>query len=381
MEEKAKVAIIGGGVTGLFTAYYLAKKGVTDVVVLEKKYIGYGASGRNGGGVRQQWGTRENIELTKASVGVFERIAEEANYPIWFNQGGYLILAHTEEEKREFDRMRRLQNSLGVKTRWLEPEEAREIVPEINTDFIIGANYNPTDGVLQPFLLLWGLEKWLRERGVRIYTYTPVTGFRVEDGRVRKVLTERGTVEAENVMIAAGTFCRDLAAQLGVSIPTRPERHEAMCTEGMKRWLKPMIISFHYGIYFSQSYYGEIVGGIGNPRERPGLNLSTSTWFLQAFSTIATKIIPKFRHVRILRQWAGCYDVSPDRKPIMDRLPGLENVFVSCGYSGHGVMISPAVGMIMSSMMLGEKPPFDPAPYSLDRFERGALEVEGAVVG
>jgi len=161
MEEKAKVAIIGGGVTGLFTAYYLAKKGVTDVVVLEKKYIGYGASGRNGGGVRQQWGTRENIELTRASVGVFERIAEEVNYPIWFNQGGYLILAHTEEEKREFDRMRRLQNSLGVKTRWLEPEEAREIVPEINTDFIIGANYNPTDGVLQPFFLLWGLDPHL----------------------------------------------------------------------------------------------------------------------------------------------------------------------------------------------------------------------------
>jgi len=374
---KNDVVIVGGGITSLMTAYHLLNRGITPVIV-EKNYLGSGATGRCGGGIRQQWSTAENIILARESVKFWERFDEEIGGNAHFRQGGYLVLVYS-DEKRYIENVK-LQNSLGVPSQWLSPEEAKEIVPYLNIENLIGATYCPTDGVAYPFSVVFSLEKYLTKRGVKILKKAEVLDFKYSDGIVEEVITNRDKLKAENVLIAAGAWSRLLLEKLGKKIPNQPYRHEILATEVMKPWLKPMVISFDTGIYFSQTYRGEIVGGIGMP-EQPGYKLNSTLDFIKRFASVATKIIPAMKYLRVVRQWAGFYDVTPDARPILDRVEGFENVYVACGYSGHGFMISPEVGKIMAQMITGEAISHDISNLSMDRFKKGVITKEANVVG
>ncbi len=299
------IAIIGGGIMGLATAYELTQQGVTDVIVLEAHHLGWGASGRNGGGVRQQWSTELNIRLMQESVEICRSFAQELGVNIWMRQGGYLFLAKSDAQLARMEKAIALQNRCDVPTRRLDMREAKEIVPEIDEGPFVGAAYNPTDAIVFPWPFLWGYAQAAARRGVEIHTETPVERLEVT-GAGFSLSTRKGLVRARRVLAATGAFTPKLLAPLGVTVPTWPQRHEILSTEGMKPFLGPMISVLDTGLYFSQSLRGELVGGITLPEPRTDeVDLSSTLGFLEAMARGMVEVMPRLGHVKVVRQWAG----------------------------------------------------------------------------
>ncbi|MBU7026482.1 MAG: FAD-binding oxidoreductase [Theionarchaea archaeon] len=379
MKDKAEVVIIGGGVTGCGAAYNLVKKGVTDVVVLEKNYLCYGASGRCGGGIRQQFTTEANIKLAMDSVRIFEQLSEELDTDIEYDQGGYLIITY-EDEVEQFKENVKLQNRMGLQSRFITPEEAREIVPLLNIDPIAGATFCQTDGHANPFRVVHGYAKKAEEMGVEINKFTEVTGIKVDDGQITAVKTNKGTVKTSIVVNAAGAYSRDIGLMVGVDLPNKPYRHEILVTEPIEHVQDPMIISFKTGIYFSQQECGSIIGGIGDPEEPSSYNLSGSLRFLRRMATTMIELVPAYGHLNVLRQWAGLYDVTPDAQPNLGWTEGVEGFCQANGYSGHGFMIAPKVTELIAELIVDGKTSMPIDDLNVKRFE-GEITGEAYVVG
>ncbi len=373
--------VIGAGIVGLMTAYHLVRRGVQDVAVVDQAPgLLLGASGRNGGGIRAQWTTVENIELARRSVEQFRDLAFETGHHTWFRQGGYLFLARTETHMQQLREATNFQNAHGVRTKLISPEEAKELAPLLSTEGVVGATFNPDDGTLFPWPVVHGVAEWLREQGVPIQLNTPVTGFRRSNGRITTVETGTGPVDAEHVVLAAGAWSREVAARAGVEIPTHPERHEILVTESLKPFLKPMVVDLSNGLYCSQAMRGELVGGMGYPHYE-GPSWSSTFEFLQAFAAALTRLMPSLGGVNVLRQWAGSYDMSPDHKPILGRAGDVENLYVACGMAGHGFMLAPMAGQLTAELVTGGRPSMDIHKFRLARFIEGDVQMESMVIG
>ncbi len=383
LPERAEVVIVGGGIMGLGLAYNLARLGKTDVVVLEKSYLCYGASGRNGGGIRAQWSSADNIELMKRSIAHCKRFAREMGINVWFRQGGYLFLTRREDVLAALEKNAELQRAHGLRTRLLSPEDAREIVPELNTEGLVGAAFNPDDGIVFPWPFVWGYARQAEERGVRVVTHTKVIGLEVTGGRIVRIHTTRGDIRPDVTVNATGAWSPELAKMAGVDLPNRPYRHEILAMEPLKPWLQPMVSLLDNGLYFSQSMRGEIVGGMGDPDEPPGMNFDSSFTFLRRFARAATSLVPRLAATRVIRQWAGCYDVTPDGHPIVGEVPEVKDFIHLVGFGGHGFMMAPAVTELCARWIAkGEKDPyFD--KYVVDRFAGGksGFESESMIIG
>ncbi|MBU7012544.1 MAG: FAD-binding oxidoreductase [Theionarchaea archaeon] len=379
MKEKAEVVIVGGGVTGCGIAYNLAKKGMTDVVVVEKEYLCYGASGRCGGGIRQQFTTEANIRLAMESVRLFEQLSEELDTDIEYDQGGYLIIAY-QDEVEQFTKNVQLQNSQGLESKFISPEEAREIVPLLNIEPIAGATFCQTDGHANPFKVVHGYAKKAQEMGVRIHKFTEVTDIETDDGQIKGVKTTKGTIKTDTVVNAAGAYSRDIASMVGVELPNKPYRHEILVTEPLEHVLNPMIISFKTGIYFSQQKCGSIIGGIGDPEEPSSYNVSGSLRFLKRMAKTMIELVPAFGHLNVLRQWAGLYDVTPDAQPNLGWTEGVDRFCQANGYSGHGFMIAPKVAELIAELIADGKTSVPIDGLNVKRFE-GEITGETYVVG
>ena len=382
----AEAVIIGGGINGLAAAYELAKLGLEDVVVVEKNYIGAGSTGRCGGGIRQQWTTEENVRLAQESVTLYENLAAELGYQTFFRQGGYLMISEDEGHRPALREAVALQNRCGAPSEFLEPEQCREIVPQLNIDRIRAASFCPKDGTAYPFSVVWGYAKAAHRKGVRIFIKTQVTGIETEGDRVVAVQTDKGRIATSRVVNCAGPWARHLAAQIGVELPNRQERHEIMVSESLKPCLDPMVISITNGIYFSQSMRGEIVGGIGDPEEAQGEGLSrfdtrSQLRFAVRFARALCELFPPAAPLRLMRQWAGMYDVTPDHRPILGGVSGLDGYYHICGFSGHGFMLGPTTAKRMARFITTAQPDEIITSLSLDRFAGGTLQVDAFVVG
>jgi sarcosine oxidase subunit beta len=354
--ERAEIVIVGGGVVGLSIAYQLAKRGLTDVCVLERGYLAEGASGRNGGGVRQQWSTALNIRLMQQSVDLCRGFAKELGVNVWFRQGGYLFLARTAAEVARLEKNIDLQNKCGVPTRMLSPGEAQEIVPELDLEGIVGASYNPSDGILFPWPFLWGYAQQAARLGVQLFTHTPVTGIDVVGGPTGAgfvVTTPRGRVQARRVIDACGAWSPEIARMVGVTLPTWPIRHEICSSEPLKPFLKPMVSELTSGLYCSQSMRGEIVGGVSMPGERSTFSMGSRLAFVATYARRLVRLMPVLGDIKILRQWAGPYDCSPDGNPILGEPPGVPGFYLACGFVGHGFMMAPVVGQLYAEWLTG----------------------------
>jgi len=369
--EKAEIVIVGGGVMGLAIAYYLAHAGLDDVVVIERGYLAEGASGRNGGGVRQQWSTEINIRLMQESVELCRRFAVDLGVNVWFRQGGYLFLARSEKEVARLEKNIAIQNRCGVATRMLDAEGARSIVPEIDTAGIVGAAYNPTDGILFPWPFLWGYARQAAAHGVRIFTQTPVIGLAPRSAGGYSVTTPRGTIQARRVINACGAWSPSLAKMIGVEIPTFPIRHEICSSEPLKPFLKPMVSELASGLYCSQSMRGEIVGGVTIPGHASTYAKGSTLEFLATYSRRLVKLMPILGDIKILRQWAGPYDQSPDGNPIVAAPREHPDFFLACGFVGHGFMMAPIVGKLYGEWLTGGTKHEIFERYTLDRFRDG----------
>jgi sarcosine oxidase, subunit beta len=371
LPDRAEIVIVGGGVIGLSIAYHLAKRGLTDVVVIERGYLAEGASGRNGGGVRQQWSTEINIRLMQESVELCRRFAVDLGVNVWFRQGGYLFLAREPQEITRLEKNIAIQNRCGVKTRMVSPEQARDIVPELDITGVLGGAYNPTDGILFPWPFLWGYARQAAALGARIFTQTPVGGLEAVDGGYM-VRTPRGAVHARRVINATGAWSPQLAKLIGVDVPTYPIRHEICSSEPLKPFLRPMVSELRSGLYCSQSMRGEIVGGVTLPGHGSTYAMGSTLEFLATYARRLVRLMPILGDIKILRQWAGPYDQSPDGNPVLGPAPGHPDFFLACGFVGHGFMMAPIVGKLYAEWLTGEQPHEIFSRYKLARFTDGS---------
>lgn len=382
LKERYQVVVVGGGANGLGVARHLAKAGLTDVLVLERSYLLAGASGRNGGGIRAQWGTADNLVLARDSIRMFRDMSAELGFNVWFRQGGYLFLAHDEEKAKALKDVVKFHNANGVKSRYVTPTECEVLVPELNTKGVVAASYHPGDGIIFPWAVVFGLAKACVELGVDVRTFTGATGLRTSSGRVTHVETTRGTVACDWVVNAAGCWSREVASWAGVDLPNLPVRHEILVTEALKPFLDPMVVDLRNGLYVNQDMRGEVICGIGSPGEKPGVEFRSSFDFTKRVARALLDVLPTLGDVKVLRQWAGAYDVTPDGKPVLGPSPGVENLVQLNGASGHGFMVSPMTTRMVADHVLGRKPPVALEPYLLSRFGPGwTPEKETLVIG
>jgi len=382
MNKTASVVIVGGGISGCAIAYTLAKKGVKDIVVIERDYLSSGATGRCGAGVRMQWGTEMNCRLAKYSIEFFERANEELDYEydIEFKQGGYLIVASTEKEVNQFKKNIALQNSLGIPSRLLTPKEAKEIVPHMDETKIIAATFNPKDGHLNPFHTTQAYANAAVRLGVEIMKYTTVTGINVENGKVVGVQTDKGYISTPVVVNAAGGYSQLIAKMVGIDLPVYSERHQILVTEPVAPMQGPMFMSFSLNIYCQQTPHGSFIMGRGDANEPRDLRITSSWHFMEEMAKTCTELLPPLKELRVVRQWSGLYNISPDRQPIYGPVKEVEGFYLACGFSGHGFMFGPVTGVVIAESILGETPTIPVHMLDKDRFERGELLLEPSVV-
>jgi sarcosine oxidase, subunit beta len=376
MRDHAEVVVIGAGIMGLSVAFHLAELGVTDVTVVDKGYLCGGASGRNGGGVRAQWSSEDNVRLMLESIQMCREFASKMKINVWFRQGGYLFLARTPALLSQLEKSVALQNDCGLPTRMMDARDAKRLVPELDASGILAASYNPNDGVVFPWPFVWGYAQAAKQRGVDVLTWHEVVGIdtnhgRIEGVRVRpsgplRAVSREGSREARTaaaaaadvtsirtrrVVNAAGAWSPSIAKMVGIDLPNRPHRHEICSTEPLKPWLKPLVADLGDGLYFSQSTRGEIVGGIGNEYVAPGLDQGSSHAFLGKYARSLVRTCPILSAVKVLRQWSGSYDLTPDANPVVGETDGIEDFYQASGFMGHGFMMAPVVGKWLAGLI------------------------------
>ena len=385
MSERAEIVIIGGGIMGLAIAYNLAKLGVTDIVVVDRNYLCGGASGRNGGGVRAQWSSEANVRLMQESIRMCREFAREMKINVWFRQGGYLFLTRDEEKRRALEKSVKVQNECGLATRMLTPREAKEIVPELDISGLTAASFNADDGVVFPWPFVWGFARAAEKLGVKVMTFTDVVGFETKGKKITGVTVRANdsklTIETSKVVNAAGAWSPEIARMLGVELPNKPHRHEICSTEPLKPWLGPLVADLTDGLYFSQSTRGEIVGGIGQERVPDGIDQNSSFAFLGIYAKSLTRACPVLGNVKVLRQWAGCYDITPDANPIIGPVDEVEHFYQASGFMGHGFMMAPVVGKLIAQYIVEETPLPMFERWNLRRFKEGKLLSEAMIIG
>ena len=381
MIEKADVAIIGGGINGCSLAYELSKKG-KDVVVLEKNYLASGATGRCGAGIRQQWSTKENAILAIKSVKKFECLTDELEADIGLRQGGYLIAIHDEEEMKQAEKNVKMQRSLGLEVEILDEQGIKEVVPILDVKGMdaIAATFCPTDGHADPFKTTYAYANAAMKNGAKIYRFTEVKDILTKDKKIVGVKTNRGEIKTSIVVNAAGAWSKEIAKMAGIELPNMPYRKEILVTERMKHIFDAMVISFKDGIYFSQQEEGQILGGIPSPEEKPGYHTMPTFSFLRHMAKTLTRYAPVLKHINVIRQWTGFYDVTPDARPILGEVD-VEG-FIQCnGFSGHGFMLAPMVAQLLAELIVDGKTSLPIKNLLLERFKKMKIERERSVVG
>ncbi|AKG90772.1 Glycine/D-amino acid oxidases {deaminating} [Geoglobus ahangari] len=357
-----RVAIIGGGVMGLSTAYYLAKMGA-DVTVFEQKYLLYGASGRNSGGITPMIDKKELIPFAVKSLELYDTLPAEVDFNFLFRKDGYIKVAASEEDAEKLKKDVRMQNELGVRSKIIEPDEVREFVPDFNTSAITLASYCEDSGVIFPWPVVWGLAKGCRELGVKILDQTRVEEVVVEGG-VKGVKTNGELHKADVVVNAAGAWSNEISKMAGAKLNNRVVKEEICVTESIKPYLDPYIFDVTYGVYLSQSARGEIVGGIvGSEVEE--IDTRSSLEFAVRYAKRATQLIPMLKGLAMLRQWAGVYDEGRDGLPVVG-FTEVEGFVQANGLGRHtGMIVAPAMGRELAKLIIkGENPnlkPFSPS--------------------
>jgi len=381
MKNSADVVIIGGGVQGCSIAYNLAKRGQNNIVILEKNTCANGSSGRCGAGIRQQFGTEMNCILARDSIKIFEQLSEELDYDIEFNQKGYLILAYTEKEVSQFKKNIQLQQRLGIDSRLVTPEEARKIVPPLDTKNVLAASYCPKDGNVNPMLTTFAYAEAAQRLGVKLYKFTEAQNIESEHNQVTAVLTNQGRILTNTVVNAAGGYAKEVGEMAGVEIPVYSQRHQILVTEPVTPLWESMLMSFSRNFYFQQLPNGTIVGGYGDPEhEKKGHDTGSSWQFVTTMAKKMTRLIPVIKNVRVVRQWSGSYNMSPDSQPILGDHSRLKGYYMSVGFSGHGFMLAPVSGKMLAQCILEEEIDLPIEKLDIGRFERGELILEPSVV-
>ncbi len=380
-KDTADVAIVGGGIMGASTAYHLALRGCTDVVVLEKDLLAQASTGLSAGGIRQQFSHPANIRLSQEAVAVFERFKETLGVEIEFRQVGYLFLAQSEEVWQEFLDSVKVQRAHGVPVEVLTPDEIKHRWPYLHVDDLRGGTFCPRDGYADPYMAAMGFANAARRLGVRIEEQTKVTAVQVADGRVRGVDTSRGPIAAPVVVDVAGPWGGEVARMSGLDLPVRPYRRQVFMTQAFAAIPKPvpMILDIEPAFYFRGEGPGVLMG-MSDPAEPSSFHTHVDYAFMERVINAAIHRAPILEEAEILRGWGGLYAITPDDNPIIGPLPAAEGLFCAIGFSGHGFQQAPTVGRILAELILDGATNFDLSPFAHDRFDRVTAKAETRVV-
>jgi sarcosine oxidase, subunit beta len=375
VKKAAEVVVIGGGCMGASVAYHLTRRGVTDVVILEReRLLATGSTGRNAGGVRHQFSNVANIKLSLESIALIARFNDEIGQPVDFHQDGYLFLLSSPSSVETFRANVALQRSCGIDVEWLDAGEAARRAPGLKTDEVLAATFCRRDGIADPNGVTMGFAKAAQAAGVTVEREAEVTGVRVAAGRVAAVETARGTIEAPTVVNAAGPWARRIGAMAGVDVPVDPyRRHIFIAQAPQTAWDVPsshvMVIDFETTFYFHREGAG-VLFGMGDKNEGPTFDTTVQWDFLPQVIDVAVKRLPALADASISHAWAGLYEMSPDGNPIIGPAPQVEGLYLINGFSGHGFQHSPAAGRILADLIVGGDPGLDITPFAPDRFAR-----------
>lgn len=385
LKDTYDVVIVGGGAHGLAIAYELAKRGITDVAVLDRRYIGAGGSGRNTTIVRANYRTPEGVAFYKEALRLYEGLAQELDYNLLFSQQGHLTLAHAERavivahERAEVNRL------LDVDSRVIYPDEIAKLCPELDLSDhpgfpIMAALYHPPGGVIRHDAVVWAYARMADRLGVHIHQDTEVTGIDVDRGRVSGVRTNRGRIAAGTVVSATAGWTSEICRMADVQTPIVTHPLQAFVTEPLKPFLHVILVSATLHVYISQTDRGEVL--IGSEIEPYTSYSQASTLdFLETTAGHSLELLPILGKVRLMRAWGGLCDVTPDYSPIMG-LTDVDGFLIDGGWGTYGFKATPIVGVTMAQLIHSGAVPDLIAPFALDRFWRRELvsEIAAAAV-
>lgn len=383
LPRTADVVIVGGGVMGASTAYHLARKGAKKVVLIEKEpFFGMMSTGQCAGGIRHQFSSEINIRLSLESIRMLECFPEEMEQDVGLRFTGYLFLLTHEEDVVAFRENVALQHSLGVMTQWLEPDEIAQMVPLLNLEGVRAGTLYERDGLCDPASVVQGYLTGARQLGARLFTEIEAVGIRVVGGCINAVETNQGVIETAVVVNACGAWAARVGRMVGVDIPIEPIRRQIVVTTPVAEvpFDFPFVIFFQEALYFHREGEG-ILTGKSNPDETPGYKLAVDPEWEIVHMDEAMYRMPVLEKAGLLSHWAGLYEVTPDAHPILGRIPTVEGFYAMAGFSGHGFMHGPVVGLLMAEEILdGGAHTVDIAPFRYDRFLVGELHPEYNVV-
>jgi glycine/D-amino acid oxidase-like deaminating enzyme len=386
MPETADVVIVGAGIVGSSIAWHLAQAGCTNVVLLERETRqGLGSTGKSMGGVRAQFATDVNIRMSLYSIPFFAEFERATGHPSGYKAHGYLFIATAQKHLDYLCANRERQVALGLeRVDLITREDIVRILPQLRSDDILGGSFCPTDGFVDPHSVMTGFTESALERGARLWRGVEALGIETPGGRVTGVRTSKGMIATPVVVNAAGPWSAQIASLAGVHLPVEPLRRMLVPTEpfaGLPDHL-PMIIDMTTGFHFRPEGLGLLLAW-NDPEETPGFKTDFDPAFIEKILTRAADRVPCFAELAVnpRRAWAGMYEMSPDHHAILGPVPELAGFFCANGFSGHGVMHSPATGRIVADLILhGESKVIDARELSITRFAEGRTIEETAVL-
>ncbi len=374
--------IVGAGVHGLSTAYYLAKLGITNVAVLDKGYVGGGASARSTAIIRANYLTPEGIPFFRESLKLYEKLSQSLDFNLLFSQKGRLDLGHTDSAVFGLRMRAEFNQVLGVDSRLIGPDEIKKLVPVLDlregkTLPVVAALYHPPGGVLRHDAVVWGYGRGADRQGVEIHPFTEVTGITRENGRVTGVETSAGRVSAGTVVSVTAGWSSTIAAMVGLQLPIITHPLQAFVTEPLKPLIDKTISSANLHAYAYQTERGEVViGGAVDPY--PTYSQRSTLHMLEELAVHVLELLPCLRDVKVMRQWTGLCDMTPDYSPVMGLVDGLDGFVLNCGWGTWGFKAAPISGKTTAELIATGKTPDMIKPFALSRFAGGKLINERA---
>jgi len=382
MRSNADVVIIGGGIIGFAVAFHLAKMKFGQVVLVEKEaMIGEGSTSKAAGGIRAQFAQQVNVEMSMISQKFFKRFKQETGSDAVYDQVGYLFLLQNESDIATFKKSVEMQQAIGLNTKLLEPKEILKIAPHVNVEDIKLGTYCKDDGIADPWEFLLGFEKASRRLGVEIELEAEVTAIEVSAGHISAVQTKKGRIKTPLVVNCVGPYAKKIGQMVGAKVEVEPYKRQIVTT-GELDFVKPtfpLIVDVASGLYSHNESKGLLLGW-GDKNRGPSFDISVEPEYTDAILEKALHRIPQLESAEIANQWAGLYESTPDHLAIIGWAPEVKGMFHCCGFSGHGVMHSPAAGRITAEMLSGKEPSIDIGRLSPERFAKGELVAETNVI-
>ena len=387
LRDSYDVVIIGGGGHGLGAAYYLAKEhGITNVAVLEKGYLGRGGTGRNTAIVRSNYLTPQGAEFYQASVDLFQGLSRELDLNLFYSERGHFTMAHSQASLRTQRWRAEVNKQLGIDSELVTPAEIKQMVPEIDLQCggdqppIHGALYHPPGAIARHDAVAWGYARGAGQRGVEIHQQTAVTGIEVRDGAVCGVHTDKGFIKTQKVLSAVAGWTTSITEMVGLRTPLVIHPLQALVTEPLKPWLNHIVVSASLHLYVSQSSRGELVAGASlDPYEL--ISMRSSLDFAEGTAGHLIDLFPMLGDIKVLRQWAGLCDMTPDFSPIMGTTP-IEGFYLDAGWGTWGFKATPISGLTMAHTVATRQNHALIQPFNVSRFldfklvgEKGAASV------